>query len=93
MRARDSAELALLNDSGACVVQHEDVETLVSDWEKAHLASVNNKNAGWHEAYHQYDEMKDWYNAPRIPNDLRPSVFPPHPPPSRLSRALYTLLR
>jgi hypothetical protein len=61
VRTHNSGELALLMGSGACVVQHEDLEALVVNWEKTHLEALMNKSADWHESYHRYADMKDWY--------------------------------
>jgi murein tripeptide amidase MpaA len=70
VRTRDSAELALLNASGACVTQNDDVETLVANWEKANLEASLSKTAGWHESYHEYDDMKEWYQNTLGASDL-----------------------
>jgi len=44
-----------------CEVAVEDLEAATQEWEAIHITSRNNASLAWFDAYHTYDEIRQWF--------------------------------
>jgi hypothetical protein len=64
VRSKNTAELAFIKSiTTGCEVAIADLELETQKFEALNLVARNRADADWFDAYHTYDEIKNWYKA------------------------------